>query len=433
MATQEQVLDVLRQVIDPDFRKDIVSLGFVKNLKIDGGRVGFDIELTTPACPVKTQFQQEAENLVGGLPGVEVVTVNMTSRAPAKQQQMAQLDGVKSIIAVASAKGGVGKSTMAAAIAVEIASRGYQVGLLDADIFGPSVPTLFNQHNPRIEQKGEMIQPLVLGNLKLMSFGFLLGDSPAIMRGPMVSGYIQQLLKQVEWGELDYLFIDMPPGTGDTQLTVSQAVALDGAVIVTTRSGLSLVDVSRGILMFEKVKVPMLGIIENMAYFICDECDKKHYVFGGESSMLTERFGLSTLAHVPLEPGRLQNLDRYESVPVIAEMVDDLLREVGRQQIQKQHPPKIDLNDDHVVFSWDDEVSAVPYATLRDNCACAYCIDEYTGEKILKTDQIPADIKILEAFPLGNYAVSVQWSDGHSSSIYPYAKLKELHEPKLVG
>ncbi|MEI7999605.1 MAG: Mrp/NBP35 family ATP-binding protein, partial [Candidatus Omnitrophota bacterium] len=188
------------------------------------------------------------------------------------------LSKVKNIIAVSSCKGGVGKSTVAAGVAKALLRQGMKVGLLDADLHGPSIPTLFNLPSVDIRlNEFKMAVPAEVEGLKLMSFGFLLGDAPAVMRGPIVANYIQQLLFQTDWGELDYLIIDMPPGTGDIQLTITQSIRLTGAVIVTTRQTLSLVDVARGILMFEKVKVPILGIVENMAFFICDACEKKHY------------------------------------------------------------------------------------------------------------------------------------------------------------
>ena len=430
MVQEEDVLKALGNIIDPDLQKDIVSLGFIKNLEVKDTSVSFSIELTTPACPLKNQFKKQAEELVGKLPGVEKVVVEMTA-GKTHHHQLKPLAGVDNIIAIASTKGGVGKSTIAAAIASEVAGRGYRVGLLDADIFGPSMPSLFHIHSPRIVESNGKLKPVEFGNLKLMSFGFLLGDAPAIMRGPMVSGYIQQLLQHVDWGELDYLFIDMPPGTGDTQLTISQTIQLDGAVIVTTRSNLSLVDVARGILMFEKVKVPMLGIIENMAYFVCDSCDKKHYIFGEKKSVLSDRFGLDTLAHIPLIPGAFDTFAEYRTHEVIQNMTDTLIRKIGAGRIRKKNPPRVNLGKDHIEFLWHEGgKTTIDYRSLRESCGCAYCVDEYSGEQLLNPKEIPNDIRALEVFPLGNYAVSVQWSDGHTSSIYPYARLKELNYVK---
>ncbi|MBB6478442.1 P-loop NTPase [Spirochaeta isovalerica] len=427
MATKEDVLKALSQIEDPDLHKDIVSLGFIKELVIDGGKVSFSIELTTPGCPLKNMFKTEAERLVGELNDVEKVHVVMTARQNRNANDSDSLKQVKHVIAVASAKGGVGKSTVAATLASEFASRGFKVGLLDTDLFGPSLPTLFNIHESQIMQRNNMLIPMDYKGMKFMSFGFLLGDSPAIMRGPMVSGYIQQLLTTVEWGELDYLFIDMPPGTGDIQLTISQTIKLDGAVMVTTRSSLSLVDVARGILMFEKVQIPILGVVENMAYFVCDNCDKEHYIFGEKRSDLSERFGVETIAHIPIDSGRAKPFDNYETNDINKGLGDSLIRQVGKMSSSVEKAPEVKLFPDRVSITWEGEAPIeIGNHLLRDSCQCALCVDEYSGEKTLKTEDIPEDIHALESVPLGNYAVSIQWSDGHTSSIYPYKVLKSL-------
>jgi Mrp family chromosome partitioning ATPase/DUF971 family protein len=427
MVTNESVLKALSAIIDPDLNRDIVSLGFIKELVINNGVVSFSIELTTPACPLKNKFKKDAEDAVKAISGVTDVKVNMTARGVTPANTESGLGKVKSIIAVASCKGGVGKSTTAATIASELAGRGFKVGLLDVDLFGPSIPTLFNVHNPSIKQIGNMIFPVEVNNLKVMSFGFLLGDSPAIMRGPMVSGYIQQLLHSVEWGELDYLFIDMPPGTGDIQLTISQSVRLSGAVVVTTRASLSLVDVVKGILMFEKVGIPMLGVIENMAYFTCDSCDKKHFIFGEEKTLLSDRFGLDSLAVLPLDPEKGKPFDKFESDELSKELVDNLVRAIGKHEAEKVELPKVNFDAEKVEINWIDGTSVtISNKKLRDNCQCALCVDEYTGVKTLKYEDIADDIQVLEVVPLGNYAINVKWSDGHTSSIYPYKQLKAL-------
>jgi len=428
MIKKEEILKALAEIIDPDLKKDIVSLGFIKELVIDGSSVSFAIELTTPACPVKNQFKMAAEKLVGELNGVEKVHVSMTSRNNRNTGSDNGLKGVKQIIAVASAKGGVGKSTVAATLACELRNQGYKTGLLDTDLFGPSVPTLFNISHPEIFQRDNMMIPLEKDGLKLMSFGFLMGDAPAIMRGPMVSGYMQQILLQVSWGDLDYLIIDMPPGTGDIQLTLSQTIQVDGAVIVTTRAALSLVDVARGILMFEKVGVPMLGVVENMSHFICDNCDKEHFIFG-EAKAPGERFGLDTLARIPLEPSRGRNMEQYKTNDLNKSLIENIARALGRVTAEKITPPEVVQEKDTVLFKWQNgdqwNINAVH---LRSSCRCALCVDEYSGEKILKDEDIPGDIHIESTSPLGNYALAISWSDGHSSGIFPYKQLKELAE-----
>jgi len=431
--SEKDILKALSVIIDPDFNRDIVSLGFVKNIQMNGGQVAFDIELTTPACPVKSEFQKKAEEIVGKLAGVKGVSVNMTSKPRqeniALQNPQSTLKKVRSIIAISSCKGGVGKSTVAAAMAKELSQRGFSVGLLDADIYGPSVPTLFNQHSPKIfANENQQIIPITVGTLKIMSFGFLIGDAPAVMRGPIVTRYIQQLLHQVDWGELDYLFLDMPPGTGDIQLTITQNIQISGAIIVTTRQSLSLVDVSRGILMFEAVRVPMLGIIENMAFYICDNCKKKHYIFGGdENEPLKERFGLETLARLPIDKEFLTTFDKPFHNEQVSQAVDNAVRALGKTSISSKLTPKFQFDRAKITLEWPDgRKYAVSNRTLRLSCRCAVCVNELTGEQNLKEDGVRQDIEAKEITVLGNYALGIKWNDGHASGIYPYDTIEKL-------
>lgn len=431
MVTEKEVLKALSAIIDPDFKKDIVSLGFVKNLHISDNKVSFDIQLTTAACPVKSQFKKSAEDLVNALEGVEEVNVNMTAAQKSHlfQNENSGLKKVKSIIAISSCKGGVGKSTIAACLAKEIAKRGYKIGLLDADLFGPSVPILFNLHNPKVFMTPEKkLIPVEKDNLKIMSFGFLMGESAAIMRGPMVSGYIQQLLHNVDWGELDYLLIDFPPGTGDIQLTITQSSQIDGAVIITTKQSLSVADVAKGILMFEKVNVPMLGIIENMSYFICDNCDKKHFIFGSEeNSDLTEKFGLETLAQLPITPELAGNLDKPIENEFFKTATDNVIMALGKSSIKIDKKPEISFNEENIILRWSDgEETLVSNFDLRFSCKCAVCVEEMSGKQILKKEDIRPDIKAEAIQPLGNYAISIKWNDGHNSGIYPYKNINAI-------
>ncbi len=429
---QQDILKSLSHIIDPDFKKDIVSLGFVKNINIDGKNVSFDIELTTPACPIKSEFERQAKEAIERLKFFEKIDIRMTSLQPKATSQPegpSTLSGVKSVIAVSSCKGGVGKSTVAACLALELAGRGFKVGLLDADIYGPSVPSLFGFTNVTVYMnKAQQLLPLEQNNLKIMSFGFLLGDAPAVMRGPIVSRYIQQLLHQTAWGDLDYLFIDMPPGTGDVQLTITQSVRLSGAVIVTTRQTLSLVDVARGILMFEKVDVPILGIIENMSYFQCDSCDKKHYIFGeSHQNTLEDRFGVPILAEIPLLPELTTRLTGPIQNEFVKGAVDHVIRSLGKMTIAKKEVPQIIFNQKEVTLRWpDDETITVNNRDLRLSCRCALCINEITGEVLIKPEKIPPDIQPKSITPLGNYAIGITWSDGHASGIYPYKTIREL-------
>ncbi len=432
MVTQQQVLDELSKIIDPDFQRDIVSLGFVQDLEIDGGTVSFAVELTTPACPLSPVFKTQALDLVGNLPGVENVLVNMTARERGQRQMSVEESGLKDvsfILAVSSCKGGVGKSTVAALLAKTLAARGAKVGLLDADIYGPSVPTLFNLHEPEVRATPDQkFIPHEAAGLKLMSFGFLMGDGPAVLRGPMVTQYMQQLLHGVAWGGLDYLIIDMPPGTGDIQLTLSQSVQIDASVIVTTPHQLSLTDVRKGIMMFDKVNVPVLGVVENMAYFVCDGCDKKHYIFGESGGKeLEERFGLETIAELPVTGNLSGSLDALAESGIANETTDIIIRQLGKKTLEKPERPTVDFDATSITFTWGDgSTSTVSNAVLRRACSCALCVDEMTRAPLLDPKNIPKDIHAEKVGIIGNYAIVVDWSDGHNTGFFPYSTIRDL-------
>ncbi|MBW2269582.1 MAG: Mrp/NBP35 family ATP-binding protein [Deltaproteobacteria bacterium] len=335
------VLDALRPIIDPDFGKSIVDLGFVKNLAIEGGKVRFTIELTTPACPVKEQFEQAAQKRVAELPGVESVEVEMTADTRGRHAQAAASDadqppvlpGVRNVLAVASGKGGVGKSTVAVNIALALRESGAKVGIFDADVYGPSLPLLTGVSGmPRTNEK--RIFPHEALGMKLMSIGFFVTDqSPVIWRGPMVHGLIRQFLTDVEWGELDYLIVDMPPGTGDAVLTLTQMAPLSGAIIVTTANDLSLIDARKGLEMFRKVDVPVLGIVENMSYFTPPDLpDRKYYIFGeGGGRRVADELSVPFLCEVPIDPRVVEGGDAGH--PILMHAPDSepakALRELG--------------------------------------------------------------------------------------------------------
>lgn len=432
MSIREQdVLEHLSNVIDPDFQRNIVELGFVKNLEIEGSTVSFDIELTTPACPIKDRFKSEAQAYVSQIDGVDDVEVRLTSRP---QQRRPKVDNsglakVGSIVAIASGKGGVGKSTVAAIIAKELSQRGYAVGLLDTDIFGPSLPTLFDHHEVGLAGNSEdKILPIEIDGLKLMSFGFWMGENPAVMRGPMVSNYVQQFLHQVAWGELDYLFLDLPPGTGDIQITISQSVQLDGAVIVTTPHTLSTPDVGKGMLMFDRVSVPVLGVIENMAYYQAGPEAERQYVFGqGGADRLAARFGVEVLSQIPIDPTEFGvPFNRTIDNPVATETVDQVMRALGKFSggVQK---PTVNHDAEFITVEWPNgRMLKVRNRDLRANCQCANCVDEMTGERNLDPDTIADDIAAEDTGVIGNYAISVIWTDGHKTGFYPYTLLESI-------
>jgi ATP-binding protein involved in chromosome partitioning len=353
--TPAGVLDALRPIIDPDFGKSIVELGFVKNLKVDGARVAFDIELTTPACPVKDQFEREARERVLALAGVDAVEVTMTAntrRAAAPQGDV--LPGVRNVVAVASGKGGVGKSTTAVNLALALQESGASVGVMDADVYGPSLPLLTGvQGRPRAEEK--RIFPHEGLGLKLMSMGFFLtDDSPVIWRGPMVHGLVRQFLTDVEWGELDYLIVDMPPGTGDAALTLTQQAPLSGAVIVTTANDLSLIDARKGLQMFQKVEVPVLGIVENMSYFTPPDLpDRKYYIFGkGGGRRVADELGVDFLGEIPIDPRVVEGGDQGRPILIhapdsrAAQVFRELAGSVARKLsvLAEKIPPLADAN-----------------------------------------------------------------------------------------
>lgn len=323
--TKDRVLTALSNVIDPDLGKDLVSLGMIEDIVIDGKNVAFTVNLTTPACPMKEQIQHACENAIKHLVDPEAVTkINMSSKVTTnanmagQQEQQNMLQGVKNIIAVASGKGGVGKSTVAANLAVSLAKSGASVGLVDTDIYGPSIPTMFNLRGerPNINTQRKLI-PLEKYGVKLLSMGFLVNQDEAVVwRGPMVSSAVKQFLTDAIWGELDYLIMDLPPGTGDIQLTIVQTVPLTGAVIVSTPQDVALDDARKGVAMFRKVNVPVLGIIENMAYFTPpDAPDKKYYIFGQDGARkLAETLEAPFLGEVPLEQVVREGGDNGEPV-----------------------------------------------------------------------------------------------------------------------
>ena len=302
--SEEKILNALRTVIDPDLKRDVVSLGFIKDLKIEGGRVSFNLELTTPACPLKAQLKTAAEEAVKMVEGVTEAHVEVTSNVSAHRVQGREemLPAVKNIVAIASGKGGVGKSTISVSLSVALAGSGAKVGLLDTDIYGPSIPIMMGV-TERPEIKGEKLIPIIKYGVSLMSIGFLIAeDTPLIWRGPMVMKAVEQLLTDVEWGELDYLLVDLPPGTGDVQLTLAQKVPLSGTVIVTTPQDVALLDVVRGIAMFNKLNVPVLGVIENMSFFLCPHCGERTDIFshgGGEAA--AKKLGVPFLGEVPID------------------------------------------------------------------------------------------------------------------------------------
>ncbi|MBV9386295.1 MAG: Mrp/NBP35 family ATP-binding protein [Chroococcidiopsidaceae cyanobacterium CP_BM_ER_R8_30] len=325
LLDSRSVLEVLRPVQDPELRKSLVELNMIRNVKIDKGSVSFTLVLTTPACPLREFIVEDCQRAVKKLPGVTDVMVDVTAETPQQKglPDRIGITGVKNILAISSGKGGVGKSTVAVNIAVALAQTGAKVGLLDADIYGPNAPTMLGLFDAQImvrpnSSNGEILEPAFNHGVKLVSMGFLIDrDQPVIWRGPMLNGVIRQFLYQVEWGELDYLIVDLPPGTGDAQLTMTQAVPMAGAVIVTTPQTVALLDSRKGLRMFQQMGVPILGIVENMSYFIPpDMPDKQYDIFGsGGGEKTAAELGVPLLGCVPLEISLRQGGDR--GLPIV--------------------------------------------------------------------------------------------------------------------
>jgi len=303
-VSQEQVLAALRAVQDPDLHKDIVTLGFVKDVKIAGGEVDFTIELTTPACPVKDEMKAEAEGIVRRLPGVTAARATMTADVKARGGFGRQaVPGIRNIIAVGAGKGGVGKSTTAVNLAVALQRKGARVGLMDADVYGPNTPQMLGiEGGPEVSEAKHMIPPEAFG-IKVISMGMLVpADQPIIWRGPMLHGAVQQFMRDVEWGELDYLIVDLPPGTGDVSLSMAQSVPVAGAVVVTTPQGVSVSDVRKAVAMFRQLNIPVLGVVENMSYFVCGHCQERTEIFGhGGGVKMAEDMGIPMLGQIPID------------------------------------------------------------------------------------------------------------------------------------
>ena len=316
--TESQVLDALRRVQDPDLGRDIVALSFVKELRIDGGKVSFHIELTTPACPVKDQMQAEAEAAVRAIPGVESVEVTMTARVTASRPLMGDkglIPGVKNVIAVSSGKGGVGKSSVAVNLACALQDTGAKVGILDADVYGPNVPLMLGLDG-KPEARDQKIVPLESNGMQVMSIALMIDeDQPVIWRGPMLHSAIKQFLFDVAWEDLDYLVVDLPPGTGDAQLSLSQQAHIMGAIIVTTPQAVSVLDVKKAIRMFQTVKVPILGVVENMAWFTPPGSTERYAIFGkGGGERIEKEFGTPMLQRLPIDPAVCEGGDTGQPV-----------------------------------------------------------------------------------------------------------------------
>ncbi len=335
--TEAVILQALSKVQDPELHRDIVSLGMVKDLSVDHGKVSFTVELTTPACPLRETIETDCKKALAQVPGVAGLDIRFGAQVRGSKAGAGQTDllpTVKNVVLVAAGKGGVGKSTLAANLAVALNMHGAAVGLLDADIYGPSVPIIMGVKGEpkKIEVDGAYkIAPAIAHGVPVMSIGFFLDpDQAVIWRGPMLGKALHQLMADVHWGDLDYLVVDMPPGTGDVQITFSQQLKVSGALLVATPQDVALADVVRAKSMFDKVMIPIVGIVENMSYFICDGCGKKHEIFSrGGARRAAERFQIPYLGEIPITPALREGGDA--GVPIL---IQDPKSEVSKSFLE---------------------------------------------------------------------------------------------------
>jgi ATP-binding protein involved in chromosome partitioning len=440
---QEKILEALRNVRDPDLNKDIVTLGFIKDLKQCDGVVSFSIELTTPACPVREQLKEQAHRQVMAIAGVKQVDIKMTSQVRSTPSEMKDklLPRVKNIVPVASGKGGVGKSTVSANLAVALAGLGAKVGLLDADIYGPSIPAIMGAQ----ESEGGTRIPPVYHGVRMTSMGFFVKPGEVqILRGPMLHKALEFFLGQIEWGELDYLIVDLPPGTGDVHLSLCQMIPLTGAAVVSTPQDVALRIAEKAVLMFDKLKTPVLGIIENMSGYVCGHCGQREDIFGeGGARRYAMEHGLPFLGDIPLSIDIRKTSDAGKpivlsdpgspSARAFVKVAENLaaqlsIRAAGGAPDKRPVPQKIELRSrQELLIHWNDsKESALKTYDLRLACPCAQCVDELTGKKRLDPASVSKDVWPQEISPVGRYALNFKWSDGHSSGIYTFEQLRQL-------
>jgi Mrp family chromosome partitioning ATPase/DUF971 family protein len=480
---QGQVLNQLKTIIDPDLGTDIVTLGFVQDLKVSDDRiVSFTVELTTPACPVKDQFAADCKRAVERLDWTHSANVTMTARASSMETDTTGMSQVGAVIAVSSCKGGVGKSTTAVNLAYSLQQLGATVGILDADVYGPSLPTMVTPDDDVVRFVGRQIAPLQRNGVRLMSFGYV-NEGSAVMRGPMVSQLLEQFLSVTAWGALDYLILDMPPGTGDVQLTLTQRLNITAAVIVTTPQELSFADVVRGVEMFDSVNVPCVAVVENMAYYqvhqpgidrralmvaIAEKLRKEEVamngaidklaeelvdivvtnsesskgekvrIFGaGHTERLSKEWGLEHIFQMPLlekiaangdngTPFVLENPNSPQA-QTYKELAQALVVEVAKAKYSGDGRPVVAYRESDHMIQVDDAI--ISPAHLRRGCRCAACVEEMTGKQILLPSMISESVKPIKMSPTGNYALSINWSDGHRS-LYPYRQIRSMIESK---
>ncbi len=444
----KEVTDALATVTDSYFNKDIISLGYVKGMSLGKDTLRFSLRLPAPLMPTHDELAQKCREALQNVEDIEKIEIKKdweVQRLPSLNAPNTpnSLKNVKNIIAIASGKGGVGKSTVTVCIAEAFAKAGAKIGILDIDVYGPSIPNMvgLGDHQLGGSQEG-VLEPVEAHGMKIMSMGFLANkDTPVVWRGPIASQLVQQFLGAVDWGELDYLFVDMPPGTGDIQLTLSQSVPLTGAVIITTPQEVAHTIAEKGLRMFQQVKIPILGIIENMSGFKPPNSDEIFHIFGeGGGSSASKEFDLPLLGKIAIKQELREAMDNGEfvedeNIKSIASLIAvEAMAVVTNEELSPFSPQEINLANDGktLVIKWQDNVEHIISSfNVRLMCPCAHCVDEITGEKIVKESDIPADVKITESAPVGRYGVRFSFTDpspGAGAGIYTFSFLRKLGE-----
>jgi ATP-binding protein involved in chromosome partitioning len=459
-VTSAAVLDALRKVTDPGSGKDLVSLGLVANVRVQQDKVSFDVYVPSQATSHTDELRAACVKAVKALPGVGAVMPNLFQKPkPRVVHGQQAVPGVNHVIVVGSGKGGVGKSTSSVNLAVALRKLGYKVGLLDADIYGPSVPTMLGKFLPagNAEPKMEdnLIVPFDVDGLKIISIGLLIGkDQPTVWRAPMATKMIQQFLLGVKWGELDFLLIDLPPGTGDIQLTISQQSNLTGAIVVTTPQRVAVDIARKGLLMFKHVGVPILGLVETMSGFGCTECGAVTPIFGsGGAERLAKEDGVPVLGQVPVDAELVRACDEGEPIvmrapnsPSAKAYLQAAARIVGTVEAAQAAdareivplavepiPAAVAGGAHRLAIYWSDGQKYTYEAKqLRFMCPCAVCVDEFSGERKITIDSVASDVALEKALPVGRYGVNLVWSDKHSTGIYTYRYLRELDSERVA-
>jgi ATP-binding protein involved in chromosome partitioning len=461
-VTSAQVLDALRKVTDPGSGRDLVSLGLVANVRVQGDKVSFDVYVPSHAVEHTEALRAACVKAVKAIAGVGAVMPNLFQKPkPRVVHGQQAVPGVNHVIVVGSGKGGVGKSTSSVNLAVALKKLGYKVGLLDADIYGPSVPTMLGKYLPLSKEPQQpamdegQIVPFDVDGLRVISLGLLIGrDQPTVWRAPMATKMINQFLLGVKWGELDFLIVDLPPGTGDIQLTISQQSNITGSIVVTTPQQVAVDIARKGLLMFRHVGVPILGIIETMSGFACSDCGAVTSIFGsGGADRLAKEDGVAVLGQIPVDADLVRACDEGEPIvmrapqsPSAKAYMQAAARLVATVEASATSPsqdvvplavepiPAAAEGGRHkLAIYWSDgQKYTYDAKDLRVACPCAVCVDEFSGERKITEASVANDVALEKALPVGRYGVNLVWSDQHSTGIYTYRYLRELDSERVA-